>query len=138
MGSSHASANHIPPLSFEAAQSALAGGHNIHVRRLPASVAVTISQQQAEATALNWAGETSTPGVTSFAVTAHKGKHPKPPTDGRAPLIPNGPVWLVLIPNHQIPNRGPGPGPHDIYRATLAVLIDVSTGDYIMAAAPAS
>ena len=102
---------------------------------------VAISRQEAEASALNWAGETSAPGVTSHAVTAHKGKHPQGSTDGRAPLIPNGPVWLVLIPNHQVtihggPSGRAGPRPH-FYTATLAVLVDANSGDYIMAAAPA-
>jgi hypothetical protein len=125
---------HAPPISFDAAQSKLATGYNIHVRPLAASVAVAVSQQQAEAAALNRVGEVSTPGVTSFAVSARKGKHPKVSTSGHAPLIPSGSVWLVLVPDQQVAIRG-RPGPPFSYTATLAVLIDANSGDYLMTAA---
>ena len=58
--------------------------------------------------------------------------------DGTVDLIvSNRAVWLVLVPDQNVPIHG-RQGPPFTYSATLAVLIDANSGDFLKAAALAS
>jgi hypothetical protein len=127
--------------AFEAAQSSLASDHNIDVQPLPASLAVAVSQQQAEDVALRQFGVAAGTSVNAMLVSATANAYAEVMPNGtRTLLVSNRAVWLVLIPNQQVPIHYPRgrTGPPFSYTATLAVFIDANSGDYVMAPALAS
>ena len=127
-------------LPFPAAQAELASNRfNITVTALPDSTAVPVSAQQAEDTALHHpvASAKTPPGVTATLVTATDADYATVAADGtRTPLISNRTVWLVLIPNRQVPIIYPiGKSGPPSYPATLADLVDANSGKLLMGAA---
>jgi hypothetical protein len=125
------------PLDTTQAIAALSA-FNIQATPVPSSTPVAISEQQAEDTALNHFGQGTAPiGVTASLVRATDTEYANAAADGtRTPLIPNRTAWLVLIPDRQVPIFAPaGKSDESTYTATMAVLIDANSGDYLEAAA---
>jgi hypothetical protein len=124
------------PQPFDAAQTALASQYRIQVS--PLSAAVAIGEQQAEDTAVGQLDAVLPPGITATLVDAtDSGGDATVASDGtRTPLISNRAAWLVLIPNQQVPIMyPPGKSGPSSYTATAALLIDASSGDFLLGAA---
>lgn len=122
---------------FGAVQSYLAENDYIQAAAGPAAGTVSTSAQQAEDTALARFGTPGMSGVTSTLVSATNTAYCKPQADGTCtPVISNEPVWIVLVPNQQVPIYGSAsPAQSGSYTATIAVLVDALTGRYLEAAA---
>ena len=124
--------------AFEPALLALATRYNIHADPLPTSVEVAISRQQAEAVALQHADDSRDTSPEAMLVNATHTAYGKERPDGTLDLIiSNRAVWLVLVPNQQVRSRGRKSPPVE-YSATLAVLVDANSGEYLTAAVLAS
>ena len=125
-----------PPLTLDAAKAKLSSGHGIDIRVLPTGTDLDVRQSAAVTTALERSGQSPAADVSAFAVAATARNYGDPLPDGTLQLrISDRRVWLVLIPNVEIPRSGPRGRPHPhFYSATLAVLVDASTGEYLMAA----
>jgi hypothetical protein len=128
--------------AFGPALLSLARDHNIDAEPLPASVEVAVSQQQAIDVALRqFPGSTST-NIDAMLVSATDPAYGEEQADGTLRLlISERAVWLVLLPDHQIPiwgSHGGKKGPPFWYLATLAVLIDADSGEFLKAPALAS
>jgi hypothetical protein len=120
--------------AFESALLALATQYNIHADPLPSSVEVAISRQQAEAVALPHSDGSPDTNLDSMLVNATHTAYGKQRPDGTLDLIiSNRAVWLVLVPNQQVRSRAPKNPPAE-YSATLAVLVDANSGEYLTAA----
>lgn len=125
------------PASFASAQAALASDRfNIQVSPLPDASSAAVTEQQAEAIALH--GIPASEGVTATLVSAtDAGGDDTVAADGTlSPVISDRTAWLVLIPGRQVPIVYPmgksGPPSHP---ATIAVLIDADSGDFLLGAA---
>ena len=125
-----------PPLTLEKARAQLSSGHGIEIRVLPTGTKLGVRQSAAVTTALEHFGLSPSADVSAFAVAATATNYGDVQPDGTLKLrISDRPVWLVLIPNMEIPQSGPRGRPNPpSYTATLAVLVDATTGDYLMAA----
>jgi hypothetical protein len=130
------SSDRPPPPALKAVQAQLSSGHGIEICVLPADAHLAVSQSAAVAIALERFGQSSSADVGAFAVAATATNYGDVQADGTLKLrISDRPVWLVLIPNMEIPQSGPRGRPYPpFYTATLAVLVDANTGDYLMAA----
>ena len=126
----YSSSARVRPMSFRAAQTALASAAwHIAVTPVPGSTRVAVSRQQAEDTALRHANAAAAKGaVTATLVRATERAHVAP--DGtRTFVISNRTVWLVLAPGQQVPIIYPmGKSGPATYAATSAELIDANSG----------
>jgi hypothetical protein len=123
------------PLTLDSVEAALSSAHGIDVRALPTGTDLVVSQSAAVTTAMEFAGTQSPAAdVSAFAVTATARNYGKVLPDGTLELrISDRRVWLVLVPNFEVHSRGVSPDPRS-YIASLAVLIDGSTGERLLAA----
>jgi hypothetical protein len=120
--------------AFEPALLALATDYNIHAEPLGTSVEVAIGRQQAEEVALQRSDGSTATNLDAMLVSATHTAYGKERPDGTLDLIiSNRAVWLVLVPNQQVAIRGRKRPPFKD-SATLAVLIDANSGDYLTAA----
>ena len=122
--------------AFEPALLALATNYNIHAEPLGTSVEVAISRQQAEEVALQQSDGSTATNLDAMLVNATHTAYGKERPDETLDLIlSNRAVWLVLVPNQRAASRGRKRPPFkDSDSATLAVLIDANSGDYLTAA----
>lgn len=126
------------PAPFNAVQSELSSRFRIEVTALSAETATSVTESDAESDALSEFGVASTQrGVVATLVSATDSSFAQTQSDGRSvPVLSNRPVWLVLIPDVQVPiTCPPGRQCASSYTATQAVLIDAHTGAFLEAAA---
>jgi hypothetical protein len=124
------------PAPLETAQVELANSYGIDISVPPPGVAVAVSEADAKAAALTRFGQSPATSVDAFQVTATDTEYSRTLSDGTQRLIiSDRAVWVVLIPNMQIPlTELPGHSGPEFYTATLAVFSDAQTGDYLLAA----
>ena len=120
--------------AFEPALLALATNYNIHAQPLGTSVEVAISRQQAEEAAVQQSDGSIATNLDAILVSATHTAYGKERPDRTLELIiSNRAVWLVLVPKQPVASRG-RKRPPSKDSATLAVLIDANSGDYLTAA----
>jgi len=120
--------------AFDPALLALVANYNIHAEPLGASVEVAISRRHAEEVALQQSDRSTVTNLDAMLVNATHTAFGKERPDGTLDLIiSNRAVWLVLVPDQQVAIRGRKRPPIKD-SATLAVLIDANSGDYLTAA----
>lgn len=134
---SHSPSAGASAIALDTVAPELSSAYGIEVSDLSdvATAALPISQSVAVETALKHSSSPSPVGVTSFPVTATANQYADSQPDGSLkPRIANRAVWIVLIPAQQIPIRYGSDKTESSYTATLAVLIDATTGDFLMSA----
>lgn len=120
---------------LDAAQSFLSQYDHTQFNLLPASTPVAVSAQQAETVAFQQQWGAPGMSVSATLVNATVDGYCNEQADGTcAPIISNRPVWIVMIPNEQVPvPGGPDHAGSDSITGTVAVLVDANTGAYLMA-----
>ena len=114
---------------------ALATDYNIDAEPLASPVEIAVTRRQAEKVAIQRSDGSAATNIDSMLVGATATAYGKERADGTLDLIiSNRALWLVLVPDQQVPVRGPG-GPPFTYSATLAVLIDANSGAFLTSAA---
>ena len=102
---------------------------------LPVTTAVATTQLAAEAVALNQFGypNTAVSSVSATLVSATVDGYCNEQADGTCPnIISNRPVWIVILPNQQVPLSS-APGHAASITGSIAVLVDANSGAYLMA-----